>query len=180
MRQQQQQQQLRKNKSAFLLSVAAAAVAATTTCTYAAPVHTDQADNMFEVIEANFKDISNMSGSVLPSNLQKLNSWDVCPNIIKDGVFEGDMVKKVMDELGYTEYCTYNTSSSNNGDSDTRDATCKAIDAAWKTFSDLEKKFPQGPVFAEHFMVNWGQTRESQKAGRINSCKPGTYSNVIL
>ena len=153
--------------------VVAAATATVTTIT-AAPVTQNEVASImakFKIIEEQFGDLALKKGGVLFDDLQKFKSYEICPQIINDGEFNGTLTAILAEQMGYTEKC-----SSNNTD---RDPTCDAIDIAFKVFSKLERNFQDWPAYADYFVSNWGQDEES-KATRINSCKRGTYTDINL
>ena len=125
----------------------------------------------FKSIEEQFGDLALKKGGVLFDDLQKFKSYEICPQIINDGEFNGSLTAILAEQMGYTEEC----SSNNTG----RDPTCDAIDIAFKVFSKLGRNFQDGPAYADYFVSNWGQDEES-KATRINSCKKGTYTDINL
>uniref|UniRef100_A0A0G4FCF9 Uncharacterized protein n=1 Tax=Chromera velia CCMP2878 TaxID=1169474 RepID=A0A0G4FCF9_9ALVE len=132
---------------------------------------TAEEKEMFDLIDNVFEGI--YGGELLERNLVKLDSYEICPKLIKNGEASGSGLRELLGDVGFLELCGGTDVPDNE-----KDMLCRAVFATEEAFIKLAEKFPKGPKFAKWFMVRWGPHASAEFP--IPSCVRSSYKNVHL
>eukprot|EP00928_Gymnodinium_smaydae_P017970 TRINITY_DN16850_c0_g1_i2.p1 TRINITY_DN16850_c0_g1~~TRINITY_DN16850_c0_g1_i2.p1 ORF type:complete len:659 (+),score=59.96 TRINITY_DN16850_c0_g1_i2:76-2052(+) len=122
-------------------------------CTCASYTEAEE-NEILKIIEKSFEPVKRRPGDFLPSNIKHDKTWEMCTGIdwpanppLERGT---DIFRNMEDELGFKDFCW-------PGGIAPEDPTCLAVFATVDALKALSERFPEGPMFANAFVVNWGR-----------------------